>query len=255
MDGKEPDNQEFPECAGRRARGQCDLFCAHAASAASDAPLAVQGRLGTSRRFCNLHNHFCWSKNHPQLVRSAAIEVALEIVTLLNNVNKGPAGKPISASIVVNSSIVETGLALSASVQSSKKDSMLKPRVPIQNLHPYHSPIGSRAGLALDLNENASGCSPRVLARLRALTAEEVSRYPKREIGEQLVGKFLGITPEQVLLSNGMDDALAQMFAAYLSSARRAGRGRRTTLCRSDIRHVSDVGAGMWGKGRAVAIW
>ncbi len=102
---------------------------------------------------------------------------------------------------------------------------MLKPRVPIQNLHPYHSPIGSRAGLALDLNENASGCSPRVLARLRALTAEEVSRYPKREIGEQLVGKFLGITPEQVLLSNGMDDALAQMFAAYLSSAPEQGVG------------------------------
>ncbi len=97
---------------------------------------------------------------------------------------------------------------------------MLKPRASIQSLHTYHSPIVSRAGLALDLNENASGCSPRVLARLRALSAEEVSRYPRREDGEQLVGKFLGVPAEQVLLTNGMDDALAQLFSAYLSPAR-----------------------------------
>src|ERR1019366_8898394 len=96
---------------------------------------------------------------------------------------------------------------------------MLKPRASIQRLHPYHSPIVSRNGLALDLNENAAGCSPRVLARLRALSAEEVARYPKRETGEQLVANFLGIAPEQVLLSNGMDDALAQLFAAYLGAS------------------------------------
>jgi histidinol-phosphate aminotransferase len=93
---------------------------------------------------------------------------------------------------------------------------MLKPRKSIQDLHPYHSPIVSRAGLALDLNENAIGCSPRVLARLQSSSTEEVARYPKREAGEQLVANFLGIEPEQVLLTNGMDDALAQLFAAYL---------------------------------------
>ncbi len=95
---------------------------------------------------------------------------------------------------------------------------MLKPRSCIQNLHPYHSPIISRDGLALDLNENALGCSPRVLARLQALSAEEVARYPKREIGEQMVANFLGISPEQVLLTNGMDDGLAQLFGAYLGA-------------------------------------
>ncbi|MGA3195867.1 MAG: aminotransferase class I/II-fold pyridoxal phosphate-dependent enzyme, partial [Terriglobales bacterium] len=93
---------------------------------------------------------------------------------------------------------------------------MLKPRKSIQDLHPYHSPIVSRAGLALDLNENAIGCSPRVLARLQSISTEEVARYPKREAGEQLVANFLGLEPAQVLLTNGMDDALAQLFAAYL---------------------------------------
>lgn len=102
---------------------------------------------------------------------------------------------------------------------------MLKPRTSIQSLHPYYSPILSRAGLCLDLNENAAGCSPRVLARLRALSAEEVARYPQREDGERLVANFLGIQPEQVLLTNGMDDALAQLFAAYLSPALEQGAG------------------------------
>jgi histidinol-phosphate aminotransferase len=93
---------------------------------------------------------------------------------------------------------------------------MLKPRPCIQNVIPYCSPILSRDGLCLDLNENAAGCSPRVLARLRALTTEEISRYPQREDGERLVANFLGVAPEQVLLTNGMDDALALLFAAYL---------------------------------------
>ncbi len=48
---------------------------------------------------------------------------------------------------------------------------MLKPRQGIVTLEPYRSPIGSRSGLNLDLNENAAGCSERVLARLRTLTA------------------------------------------------------------------------------------
>jgi histidinol-phosphate aminotransferase len=94
---------------------------------------------------------------------------------------------------------------------------MLKPRACIAELHPYHSPIVSRAGLCLDLNENATGCSPRVLSRLRALTAEEVSRYPAREEGERVVADHLGVSAEQLLLANGMDDALAQLFLAYLA--------------------------------------
>jgi len=94
---------------------------------------------------------------------------------------------------------------------------MLKPRASIAALRPYRSPILSRAGLSLDLNESMAGCSPRVLARLRSLSAEDLSLYPQREIGERLVADFLGIAPEQVLLTNGMDEALSLLFATYLA--------------------------------------
>src|SRR6266852_6864112 len=96
---------------------------------------------------------------------------------------------------------------------------MLKPRASIAGLSPYHSPIVSRAGLSLDLNESMAGCSPRVLARLRSLSAAEVSLYPQREVGERVVANFLGLAPEQVLLTNGMDEALSLLFATYLGSS------------------------------------
>jgi len=93
---------------------------------------------------------------------------------------------------------------------------MLKPRALIAGLRPYHSPIVSRNGLSLDLNESMAGCSPRVLARLRSLSAEDVSLYPEREIGERMAANFLGVAPEQLLLSNGMDEALSLLFTNYL---------------------------------------
>lgn len=95
---------------------------------------------------------------------------------------------------------------------------MLKPRESVAGLHPYHSPIVSRDGLSLDLNESMAGCSPRVLARLRSLSAADVSLYPKRELGERQVADLLRLRPEQVLLTNGMDEALSLLFSAYLGS-------------------------------------
>jgi histidinol-phosphate aminotransferase len=94
---------------------------------------------------------------------------------------------------------------------------MLKPRECIATLEPYRSPIGGRAGLNLDLNENAAGCSERVLTRLRTLTARDVSMYPNRESGERVVANFLGVPPEQVLLTNGIDEGLYLLSATYLA--------------------------------------
>ncbi|MGA2356054.1 MAG: histidinol-phosphate transaminase [Terriglobales bacterium] len=93
---------------------------------------------------------------------------------------------------------------------------MFKPREIITGLRPYHSPILSREGLTLDLNESMEGCSPRVLKRLHSLSAKDVSLYPEREAGERLVANFLGVAPEQVMLTNGMDEALSLVFTAYL---------------------------------------
>ena len=75
---------------------------------------------------------------------------------------------------------------------------MLRIRDAVRNLPTYRPPLGGREGLRLDFNENTVGCSPRVLARLRALSAEEIGLYPEREPIEGIVAAHLGIGPDEL---------------------------------------------------------
>jgi histidinol-phosphate aminotransferase len=93
---------------------------------------------------------------------------------------------------------------------------MLEARDAVKNLHAYRPPLAGRTGLRLDFNENTVGCSPRVLARLRSLDAELLARYPERESVEKKVASFLGLDPAQVLLTNGVDEAIHLLCSAYL---------------------------------------
>ncbi len=93
---------------------------------------------------------------------------------------------------------------------------MLEAREAVKNLREYHPPLAGRTGLRLDFNESTVGCSPRVLARLRSLDAELLARYPEREPAEKQVASFLGLDPAQVLLTNGVDEAIHLLCSAYL---------------------------------------
>ena len=95
---------------------------------------------------------------------------------------------------------------------------MLRAREGIRSLHQYRPPLADRTGLRMDFNENTAGCSPRVLARLRQLTAVELARYPEREPVEREVAAFLGLAPEQVLLTNGVDEAIHLVCQTYLAA-------------------------------------
>jgi histidinol-phosphate aminotransferase len=93
---------------------------------------------------------------------------------------------------------------------------MLEARDAVKNLHAYRPPLAGRTGLRLDFNESTVGCSPRVLARLRSLDSELLARYPEREPVEKEVGGFLGLDPAQVLLTNGVDEAIHLLCSTYL---------------------------------------
>jgi len=94
---------------------------------------------------------------------------------------------------------------------------MLEAREAVKNLRAYHPPLANRTGLRLDFNESTVGCSPRVLARLRSLDAELLARYPEREPVEKEVAGFLGLDPAQVLLTNGVDEAIHLLCSTYLN--------------------------------------
>jgi len=95
---------------------------------------------------------------------------------------------------------------------------MLKVRAAVQKLQTYHPPLAGRQGLRLDFNENTVGCSPRVLARMRALDTETLARYPDREPVEHEVAGFLGLDATQLLLTNGVDEAIHLLCSTYLEA-------------------------------------
>jgi histidinol-phosphate aminotransferase len=97
---------------------------------------------------------------------------------------------------------------------------MLKARRCVREMHEYHSPLSSPAiDLRLDMNENTTGCSPRVLARLNRMDAGTLALYPRREAGEKLLAEFLGVAADQVLLTNGADEGIDLLCRAYLNPA------------------------------------
>jgi histidinol-phosphate aminotransferase len=99
---------------------------------------------------------------------------------------------------------------------------VLKAREAVRVLKEYHPPLGDREGLRLDFNENTAGGSPRVLERLRQVDAETLARYPERELGEQAVAAHLRISSNELLLTNGTDEAIHLVCETYLEAGDKA---------------------------------
>ena len=90
------------------------------------------------------------------------------------------------------------------------------PRPRVLAMPEYHPPLADRSLLRLDFNENTLAPSPRVLARMRELTAEGLTVYPEREPVEQVVAEHFGLQPDEVLLTNGVDEAIHLLACAFL---------------------------------------
>ncbi|MBP7776280.1 MAG: histidinol-phosphate aminotransferase family protein [Acidobacteria bacterium] len=71
-------------------------------------------------------------------------------------------------------------------------------------------------GLRLHLNENTAGCSPRVLAAIRSMSPLDVSTYPDYEAAVRETAQYLGVPPDWVVLTNGLDEGLLLTAIGYL---------------------------------------
>jgi histidinol-phosphate aminotransferase len=89
------------------------------------------------------------------------------------------------------------------------KLSKIPVRKAVLGLAPYNAPKEGRAKkLRLDFNENTVGCSPAVLRALSRMTAEEMAIYPEYQETTKRLARFFGVRPEEMHLTNGIDDAL-----------------------------------------------
>lgn len=94
----------------------------------------------------------------------------------------------------------------------------VRPRRAVLEMPEYHPPLAGRAALRLDFNENTFAPSPRVMERLRQVTAEGLTKYPEREPVERIVAAHFGLQGEQVILTNGVDEAIHLMCCAFLEA-------------------------------------
>jgi histidinol-phosphate aminotransferase len=80
----------------------------------------------------------------------------------------------------------------------------------------YQKPPELYDGLRLHQNENTGGCSPRVLEALARLRAEEIGFYPPYAEATDAVAKYLGVQPDEITLTNGLDEGIMAIAVAYL---------------------------------------
>ncbi|MHB8754007.1 MAG: histidinol-phosphate transaminase [Candidatus Acidiferrales bacterium] len=79
----------------------------------------------------------------------------------------------------------------------------------------------NRAGmLRLDLNENLLGCSPKVRAALRRLSAQEIAMYPEKEAAIARLAPSFGGRADETLVVGGIDEALRLIADAYIERGR-----------------------------------
>jgi histidinol-phosphate aminotransferase len=95
---------------------------------------------------------------------------------------------------------------------------MIRPRKAVERLKKYRPPMEGREGkLRLDFNENTVGCAPEVVRALRcALTPEMLTRYPEYGESRQTLAGYFGFKPEEMLLTNGTDDAIKAICDAFV---------------------------------------
>src|SRR6201986_3322273 len=117
-----------------------------------------------------------------------------------------------------------------------------QPRTRVLEMPEYHPPLAGRHALRLDFNENTFAPSPRVFAKLQQLTAEELTVYPEREPVERIVAQHLGVESNQVILTNGVNEAIHLMACAFLDE------GHEALICTPTF-FMYDVSIGMMTSG------
>ena len=90
-------------------------------------------------------------------------------------------------------------------------------RTAILNRRTYEAPAEGRSDkIRLDFNENTTGCSPAVRRALTKLTTKQLAMYPEYQAPTARLARHFGVRAEELLLTNGGDDALRVFFDTFV---------------------------------------
>ncbi len=97
---------------------------------------------------------------------------------------------------------------------------MKEPRKAMTNVKPYSVFNENRhEKVRLDLNENAWGCSPKVLLAIKNSEIKDISLYPAYQSLKKKLADHSGVKPENLTLSNGADDSIRCVFDCLVEEA------------------------------------
>jgi histidinol-phosphate aminotransferase len=89
----------------------------------------------------------------------------------------------------------------------------------ILNRRTYEAPAEGRQNkVRLDFNENTAGCSPAVRRALAKLSTRQLAMYPEYEERARRVAKYFGVRTDELLLTNGGDEALRVFFDTFVDA-------------------------------------
>src|SRR5271170_6417475 len=112
------------------------------------------------------------------------------------------------------------------SAQRPPMNPQLPTRQAILDSRTYEPPGEGRANkLRLDFNENTAGCSPAVPRALGKLSTKTLAMYPEYERGAKRLARHYGVKLEELMLTNGGDDALRVFLDAFVNA------GERIVIC------------------------
>lgn len=95
----------------------------------------------------------------------------------------------------------------------------MKAKKTVKDSIAYSTPLFDEAGfLKLDSNESDFGPSPKVLDAIKSITAEDIKFYPFYGKLLEKLAKFHGISPENIILTAGADEAISAVLGTFLEA-------------------------------------
>lgn len=110
-----------------------------------------------------------------------------------------------------------TALSSASPAAEAPAPAELPVRKAILERRTYEAPAEGRAKkLRLDFNENTAGCSLAVVRALAKLSPKQLAMYPEYQRPTRRLAQYFGVKPEELLLTNGGDDALRVFFDTFV---------------------------------------
>ena len=96
----------------------------------------------------------------------------------------------------------------------------MKPAIPVRSavarMRPYHPPLEGRDGKCAWISTKTRSAARRWFARRSEISSAAVSMYPEQETVRRELATFFGVRADELLLTNGTDEALHLIADTFL---------------------------------------